>query len=216
MIADFQVRVRPSPETNDHEVCLFSGDESLVDYFCSEMMGMDPDELLIEPCPLGALSAPHIAVIGRCNCGVTGCGSVAVEICREGNLVTWKSSDSHLLVSFIAEQYDTEIERALRDFSWETPDRTAARLIAKAIDRDILRSRGLEFEFASGRCREGRMTVALRGRPGTGQVLVDLPWDGKSAEGIANEFRLLLITAPESWPKFEWPRHHQIPVGEDG
>jgi hypothetical protein len=80
---EFRISVRPSPETNDHEVVLLAGGENLIDRFSKKMMGLDPDQLLVEPCPLHANEIARIATIGRCGCGEVGCGSVEVEIGRE-------------------------------------------------------------------------------------------------------------------------------------
>jgi hypothetical protein len=200
----FRINVRLVSEINCHEVCLFADDENLVDRFAIGMMGLDPDELLLEPCPLSAQNISHVAIIARCKCGHTYCGSKGVKICRELDLVIWTALDSPNNVQFLAAQYDAEIERALGDFSWESPDRTAARLLAKAVDRTVLEDRGFEFEWASGRFRKGMLTVYLTLQPGPYQVLLNLPWDGKSIEEIVDRTKLLLSTAPESWPNVEW------------
>lgn len=204
-LVEFRIKVQPSPETSGHEVCLLADGEDLIERFSSDMIGLDPDDLLVEPCPLRAQETPHTATIGRCTCGEIGCGSVEVEVRRELDLVTWRTlySNAPVKVRFVASQYDTEVERALRDFGWETPDRTAARLIAKAIDKTVLEDNGLFFSWASGRCEDGMMTVALLLNPGPYQVLVKIPWDGKSVESIVDRFRLLLQESPESWPNVE-------------
>src|SRR5258706_16411511 len=93
-LAVFRITVRSSPETNDHEVCLLGDDVSLVELFAPDLMGLDPDDLLIEPCPLRGAIAPHPAVIGRCGCGIIGCGSVAVKIRSEGTRVSWTAINS--------------------------------------------------------------------------------------------------------------------------
>ena len=197
---EFGISLRPSPETNDHEVVLLGAGENLVDRFSKKMMGLDPDQLLVEPCPLDASETPRIVTIGRCGCGEVGCGSVEVEIRRENAAVKWRSLDSPLEIQFDGSQYEAEIERALRDHSWETPDRRAARLIGAAVDKSILERRGLVFSWASGRCRERNITVALMLSPGPYQVLVNLPWDGKSIENIVDQFASLLRAEPASWP----------------
>jgi hypothetical protein len=55
------------------------------------------------------------------------------------------------------------------------------------------------------------MTVALMLSPGPYQVLVNLPWDGKSVENIVDQFALLLRVEPASWPEVEWyPQAQQL------
>ena len=102
--AEFRIRVRPSPETSDHEVCLLADDSNLVDLFAEGLMGLDPDDLLVEPCALRADSA-HIALIGRCSCGIIGCGSVEVKIYAERDHVIWTSIDSVRHVQFSLRQH---------------------------------------------------------------------------------------------------------------
>ncbi|MGB6025537.1 MAG: hypothetical protein WBG40_10070, partial [Candidatus Sulfotelmatobacter sp.] len=47
--------------------------------------------------------------------------------------------------------------------------------------------------------------------PGPYQVLVNLPWDGKSVENIVEQFASLLRIEPASWPEVEWyPQAQQL------
>ncbi len=66
--------------------------------------------------------------------GEAGYGSAAVEIIRREDLVVW-TPDARDPYSFSAAAYDAEVERAIHDTSWETPDRTAARLCALCVSR---------------------------------------------------------------------------------
>lgn len=202
-LREFRIEVRSSPETNDHEVRLLADGEDLIQHFCPDMMGLDPSDLLVEPCPLRVEMNSHTALIGRCSCGVVGCGGVGVKIHRDHDQVVWQALQSDAKVQFRASQYEAEIERALRDCSWETPERTAARLIAKGVDRKALERNGFLFDWASGRCRQGFMTVSLTLNPGPYQVLVNLPWDEKEVDDIVARFELRLAENPESWQGIE-------------
>jgi hypothetical protein len=189
---ELRIEVRASPETNDHEVRLLADGKSLVDRFPSGLIGLDPDDLLTDPSPLRAESSSRAVIIGRCSCGIVGCGSVEVEIRRDYDHVIWKG-DGLLTASLVlADQNDAEVERALRDHSWETPERTAARLISQAFDRDLLARRGFVFSWASGRCRHGMMTAALVLTPGPFQVLINVPWNGDNIERIVRQLSLIL------------------------
>jgi len=199
-LPEFRIIVRPSPETNDHEVCLLADDANLVDQFADGLMGLDPDDLLIEPCVLRADSSSRVALIGRCSCGIVGCGSVEVKIQKDGERVIWTAIDSSRNIQFEATQYKAEVERALHDHSWETPRRTAARLISQAVDRKSLARRGFEFTWASGRCKDGMMTVSLVLRPGPYQILVELAWNGEDIDSICSQFKSILSQPPETWP----------------
>jgi hypothetical protein len=209
----FAIRVRPSPETNDHEVCLMADGEDLVARLGSALMGLDPDDLLVEPCPLAVDGTPRTVTVGRCECGVTGCDSVAVVISREGEVVTWSSTDGATRVRFDARQYSAEVARALGDFSWETQDRTAARLIARGMDRQALAAMGLRFIWASGRVEPRQMTVSLD-LDGAYQVLVHVPWDaGRSAEEVAADVLAHFRLPPQHWGRVIWyPQRQAIGV----
>lgn len=207
----FRITVQPSSETNDHEVCLFADGMNLVELIAPDLMGLDPDDLLIEPCTLRSGTSPHRAVIGRCRCGNIGCDSAGVNIHKEDTRVIWTVVASARRFQFDATQYALEIERALQDFSWETPDRTAARLISRAINRTSLASHGLEFSWASGRCPQGMMTASLLLCPGPYQILVRLPWDGRDVDEIVRQFEALLCRPPEEWPNVECnPQAHDL------
>lgn len=157
----FRIEVRASPATKDHEVLFFADDIDLIQLFAHQKMGLDPNEVLVEPCSLRALDSAHMATIARCGCGVVGCSSKQVQIHHEGGIVWWTEVYANLTVEFEASQYNLEIERALNDHSWETPERTASRLIAAAIDKGILKSHGFTFLWASVGFREGMMTATL-------------------------------------------------------
>jgi hypothetical protein len=200
---ELRIEVRPSPGTNDHEVQLLADGKSLIDRFSSGLIGLDPDDLLTDPCPLRAENSSRPVILGRCSCGIVGCGSVEVEIQRDHDHIIWMSMDSSQQVCFLAAQYDTEIDRALRDYSWETPERTAARLISQAVDSGALARRGFVFSWASGRCRDGMMTAALVLTPGPYQVLINIPWNGEDIESIVGQLSLILGRPPEMWPNVE-------------
>lgn len=65
--AQLRIEVRPSPETNDHEVRLMADGESLVDRFSTGLIGLDPDDLLTDSCGLRAENESHRVTIGCCS-----------------------------------------------------------------------------------------------------------------------------------------------------
>ena len=74
------------------------------DRFSSGLIGLDPDDLLTDPSPLRAESSSRAVIIGRCSCGIVGCGSVEVEIRRDHDHVIWMAMDSSQQVCFLADQ----------------------------------------------------------------------------------------------------------------
>lgn len=198
------ISVRPSPETNDHEVLLRTEEGDLIERFGDGMIGLDPDDILVEPCPLLPGDSPRTALIGRCDCGVTGCGSVEVTISTDGQTVSWTTEERTVGVRFNATQYTAEVRRALSDFGWETADRTAARLIAGAIDRARLAEAGLKFAWASGRVAKDRITIALEYSDGPYQLLVPVPWHGETPQVIADACCQLVRRDPSGWSDVRW------------
>jgi hypothetical protein len=193
----FGIRVRPSAETNDHEVRLIGDEDDLIDRFWDGMIGLDPDDILVEPCRLRPSGHPHAATIARCECGVIGCGSVEVEVRSDGDGVLWIEENRTL--RFSADQYLAEIRRAQADTTWETADRTAARLVRAGVPSEWLTKNGLSFEWASGRTGSATLTVSLRLEPGPYQVLVSLPWRNQAPEEVAQSMLRLLQEEPRAW-----------------
>ena len=198
----FQLVVLPSPDTNDHEVRFIVDGIDLIDSFCEGSIGLDPDDVLL-PGALTASSAPHVAVIARCDCGVIGCGDIEAEIKLVGEVVTWalgqEQSGTGPILRFAAASYMRELGRATADTSWETPERTAARLLRASVNQEILAGHELRFLWASGRVRDYTFTVSLELSPGPFQVLLHIPWRGQSPAAIASEMAAVIETPPESW-----------------
>jgi hypothetical protein len=193
----FGIQVRPSPTTNDHEVRLLGDGQELIDRFWDGAIGLDPDDILRTPSPIAPSPIPRQTTIARCDCGVLGCGDERVTICADGDEVLWVDADRTLV--FPAAQYTAELRRALDDSSWETPDRTAARLLGERVDGPVLARSGLSFSWASSRVRPRMLTVCLDLRPGPYQVLVSLPWSSESPREIADTTIALLRRDPRSW-----------------
>lgn len=210
-LTELRIVVRPSEETNDHEVCLLGDGEDLIRRFDSGLIGLDPDDILVHPSPLIALSEPHVATVARCDCGVIGCGSLEVSICREGDVVSWRSVYSSVVVQFRADLYEREVERAVNDRSWETPDRTTARLISDFVDRRALAERGLRFEWASGRLREGAMSLSLGYELGPCQLVVHVSAANASPKEVAESCLAVLSQNPVTWTDVNWyPRQQGL------
>jgi hypothetical protein len=200
-----RILVRSSPETNDHEVVLLGNDDVLLARFGHGAIGLDPDDILVEPCPL-ITNGSRECLIGRCDCGVIGCGDVRVQIAIDAECVSWSSLNGRgPRVTFDLKAYSNEVARALGDHSWETPDRTAARLIAQGIDRATLARSGLKFAWASDRSSVGLMTIALWLEPGPYQLLVRIPWNETAPpSATADSVLKVLAQVPSSWPAVEW------------
>lgn len=84
---------------------------------------------------LRADEVPHDVRLAEAYCTEGCCGGLYVTILRDGPEVVWKDwrssmkGDQPREARFDASAYDREIDRAERDFSWEWPARTVARLV---------------------------------------------------------------------------------------
>ena len=210
MQTDFRIRVSFSPESNDHQVRYALAGKDLIAHLWGDMLGLDPDDVLVEPSPLlvGCTRGP--VTVARCSCGVTGCGSEQVTIRDDSGVINWLLNGKSVL-SVDAAAYTQEVTRALADFSWETPDRTAARLFKARIDASRLQQAGFVLQWASGRVRDGQFTASFRLREqGVYQVLVSVPWrkglrrQSVAPDVVANDLLAELAKSPDDWSEVQW------------
>jgi hypothetical protein len=120
-------------------------------------LGMDPYDILVPTNRLVAASQPHTAPVARCECGEYGCGSTDVTITRDGDRAhrDWSiEAPMSRGASFTAADYDVEVERVAADHSWETPERTAGRLVLTNMDRERLFTYGLSPSWVANNHRD--------------------------------------------------------------
>ncbi|MFH9298317.1 hypothetical protein [Streptomyces sp. NPDC017520] len=114
---------------------LVDSEDILADVF-AEGPGEDPGYLLLPDGPLTAGPEPHEVRLAEATCTEGCCGALYVTIRRDGDHVVWSEwrnpdEDNVDLPEFWfdAREYQTEVERAVADHSWEWPARTVARLL---------------------------------------------------------------------------------------
>jgi hypothetical protein len=118
--------------------------------------GFDPAQILGEGSPLTPTDGGRRVAVTTCSCGIAGCGVIApvVVASPDGRRISWVDfrdftgvfdgpiADSHDEegqpwrlpdLHFDREQYLAEVERATRDWSWETDRRATARLLGKQL-----------------------------------------------------------------------------------
>jgi hypothetical protein len=201
--------VVPSPETNDHEVEIFVDGRNFIAQHWPEMMGMDPDDLLSYQ-ELSPRNEPHEATVVRCGCGIVGCGSAWVRICADEDRVVWDhwqgdtGKPPAATLVFDRNQYMQAVRDAVEDHTWETPDRTAARILSSLVDHRSLALHNLNYQWASGRVQDSTFTISLALEPGHDQILVHVHWSGQTPGEIAHEAADLLKTDPNGWPNVVW------------
>lgn len=165
-------------------------------------MGMDPYDILIPDNRLLVRSEPHTTPVARCGCGTYGCGSTDVTITREASVVHWDwliEVPMDRRATFSAAAYDREVARAGADTSWETPERTAGRLILTSIDNTLLARIGLRVGWLQTNCNDrSQYRIALQNE--THQVFVDIPWRGRNAKDLAAEAVSIVAGPTKDWP----------------
>lgn len=114
---------------------LVDSEDILAEVF-TEGPGEDPKYLLLPDGPLTAGPEPHEVRLAEATCTEGCCGALYVTIRRDGDHVIWSEwrnpgEDNVDLPElwFDAQEYQTEVERAVADHSWEWPARTVARLL---------------------------------------------------------------------------------------
>ncbi|MEW2709551.1 hypothetical protein AB0948_31880 [Streptomyces koyangensis] len=114
---------------------LVDSEDILAEVF-TEGPGEDPKYLLLPDGPLTAGPEPHEVRLAEATCTEGCCGALYVTIRRDGDHVIWSEwrnpdEDNVDLPEFWfdAREYQTEVERAVADHSWEWPARTVARLL---------------------------------------------------------------------------------------
>lgn len=165
-------------------------------------LGMDPYDLLVPTNRLVAGPTPRTIPVARCTCGVYGCGSTDVTIVRDGDLVHWEWSREAPMphgASFTTVAYDAEMARIAADHSWETPDRTAGRLVLARVDPEDLARHGLQPEWVGPDHRDPDLfQIAFRLHEDY-QVFVAVAWHGRSPEELARDLCTRLASPPRQW-----------------
>lgn len=169
-------------------------------------LGMDPYAVLVPVNRFVARTQPQVVPIARCGCGSYGCGMTDATITRDGDRVRW-DWEAELPMSrpvvFEAGAYDREVARAAEDHSWETPERTAGRLVLSSIAPDELPS-GLRFDWVGNDWHDSsRFEVCLRATT-EHQIFIDFDWDDHSPESLASEVRRVLTTEPPTRWRAAW------------
>lgn len=172
------ITVEASFDSNDHQARLLIDGK---DWLGPKALGLDPPMLKSELFDKGG----GTLIVGRCWCGVVGCGDLNVEVTRTPNSVHWSESSIDSL-RFDAAQYDAEVIRFAHDRSWETVQRAVEREIEHIFHGTTI-EHGYEFEWASTRIEEGQVKLSFQN--GHLQKLLQFPWDEVSLEDATNRAR---------------------------
>lgn len=169
-------------------------------------LGMDPYDVLVPTNRFLPAEHPKSIPVARCGCGVYGCGVTDVRITKTAEGIEWNwevEKPMNRSVYFNEAEYLAELERISGDHSWETPVRTAGRLVLSSV-RDEELPADLRFDWVANNWRRpDAFQVCLRHQD-RHQIFIDFDWDGRSPEQLASAVRHeLTTTAPDTWDA-EW------------
>ena len=177
-----------SPETNDHEVRALVDGHDLLGSLVSSGLGIDPPQFFAQK----TLRESGSLLIGRCHCGVVGCGDMRVRVEVSGDRVLWHLSNggSH---AFERERYLDAITTAAASTDWETPQRHAERLVAMQ-DFSAMQDIGYLFQWASARMSHGRLVLSFD-FIGT-QQLFEIDWDQADPQDAVRQVKRWIEAFP--------------------
>ncbi|WP_152601818.1 MULTISPECIES: hypothetical protein [Burkholderia] len=167
-----------SLESNDHEVRPLATGIDILNTLGPDCLGLDPPEFFGQP----ALRAGGEFLIGRCSCGVIGCGDQLADVEVFSDQVVWHLAQGHRIV-FKKEQYEAALAQGAASTHWESPERTAERLVS-CLDFSSRNERGYVFQWASTRIKRGQVTLLFG--EGERQVMIDVGWNRRDPEDARN------------------------------
>jgi hypothetical protein len=128
-----------------------------------------------------------------------------VTISTEGQVVTWTWSYAEPVnrpVEFALADYLREVRRLESDHSWETPDRTAGRLVLTQIDRQLFQRLGLQPYGVGNEWQAPELFRVMLMFEATYQIFLRFPWNGDTPEALAARVLATINdpSAPAGWP----------------
>ena len=164
-----RIQFESSDETSSHQVRIYIDEE---DYLKNEYLGIDPPHFFKQ----SSLLEGGTVLIGRCNCGVVGCGDLLVEVTFDATMVHWQVKNKTKL-SFDRNEYICCVSEASQFKGWESLERTAERLVDLIFLGSELRT-GHKFKWASARIEKG--TIKLSFEDEGDQLLHSFKWDSEN------------------------------------
>ncbi|PMS17629.1 hypothetical protein C0Z18_19410 [Trinickia dabaoshanensis] len=167
-----------SRESNDHEVRPLATGIDILKSLRPGDLGLDPPEFFRQP----ELWAGGKLLIGRCSCGVVGCGDQFVDVEMFSDQVAWRLAQGGRVV-FNKKQYEAALEQGAASTTWESLERTAERLVS-GLDFSKRAERGYVFQWASARVTKEQITLSFG--VGERQEMIDVGWNHRDPEDARN------------------------------
>jgi hypothetical protein len=194
--------------------------------------GFDPHQILGKQAPLQPIDGGRRVAVCTCSCGIAGCGVIAPVIVPspDGRRVSWVDFRDYtgVFVSpacdqiddeddaqsrrwdlpdlhFDRMQYLAEVDRAAKDWSWETDRRKTARLVRAALTpMNVTLPPDLRFDWAEPPWQAEGVEISFRGRHDgsllgqAGQVILRLTSSkADPVEAAADIVAQLVAMSPE-------------------
>lgn len=200
MADELRLQVRAPESGNDFEVLVFVNGVEMTSIGAG--MGMDPYDLFVPFNRLRPRAESFEVPIARCNCGIYGCGSTDVRITLDGDEVHWdwlieKPSEQRATVR--RDEYDSALRALDRSTDWETPERTAGRLVLSRLDKAHLARFDLRPGFVCNDWREPSLFQVVLTYRDTHQVFLRFPWNNATPGALARTVVDVLTEEPSTW-----------------
>jgi hypothetical protein len=167
-------------------------------------LGMDPYDVLVPDNKFLPVPGGRTFGVARCTCGVYGCGSTDLTVTSSDDVVRWEWSlevpVDHAF-SFARGEYLAEVERLAGDHSWETPERTAGRLVWAGLDAARLRADGLGLSWLGNAWDAPDHFRVCLDFDNAYQIFLRFPWGDDSPQDLALRVLATLHApdAPSGW-----------------
>ncbi|QTV05030.1 hypothetical protein [Faecalibacter bovis] len=173
--------ILPSPESNDHEIRILIDDK---DFLGNDYLGLDPPSFFSQD----NLDKDGEIMIGRCTCGVEGCGDFQLTVVIKQDNVLWTNNNGLNLI-FEKQYYNHSIETAKNDYSWEDINRKVERLTTNILKNSQTKDSYI-FNWASARINERQITLSYN--KNGNQKLFNIVWDGQSENKVEENAKQFL------------------------
>lgn len=200
---NIQLKITPAECANGHQVRIFIDGQDLITILDKNSLGRDPVGFLEEK-ELIPSDRPFECIIAKCGCGCIGCSDKTVSITKKQNKIIWNNFSPTIpweigdTIEFDADQYQTEVYRALHDHSWETIERTTERKI-RTLNFESLTQYHLTMMWASGRLYDDKISVSFWLDNGLYQVISSCPWNKKNPEHAVTAISEMIHIHPKDW-----------------
>lgn len=180
-MSSLSYQILANPDDNTHEVRLIVDG---ADWIGEGHLGLDPPDLVKQLTE----GNPSHTILGRCVCGVLGCGDLVVDLRRTSESVEWSCAGRKPVV-FEAEHFDNQIRMLTEDHSWEPVGRTVERCLDQIFSGKATDD-GYVFDWSSTRIRPDIVTISVTKYQH--QKLLEFSWDGETVTSALTRGELFL------------------------